>query len=431
MLYVKVPNNRNYDITFNIFVNSIKESYYEWTLKSYLSNENYIELRKKNNKIPLEYYYTINGHFDLIRNRGTGIIKGKEIKEYKTNYNKMVIFKLHEKFNKIGGNDDIIVKVLALSSHSNIVSLPQFEYFYSRIQEKDFSNNKPYNIYRLEKIESSHDEMKIEFASCYGDPSFSIKFNDNDLNIYQNDSFKIIEDKVEFGKRILIIKVVNIKYVYFYIFPNTKDKNFKDKEPINFTIKYFTFLRKDYKEIEIVNKDIKFEKINNSSFKISWSPINTQSEVNYFLKFFKRETFKNDKGINSICLKNRAVQKYHLKNNNNSILINDFPKGEIFINLIAEFKENSVINNIIAYNVLAIGFNIENNNENIILDYIFIFIGIIFILFIIILYLYICVKKTKFKNAYKLLGNTREKNQKEISKKLPKNYSFVIDSGFD
>ena len=431
MLYVKVPNNRNYDITFNIFVNSIKESYYEWVLKSFLSNENYIELRKKNNKIPLEYYYSINGHFDLIRNRGTGIIRGKEIKEYKTNYNKMVIFKLHEKFNKIGGNDDIIVKVLALSSHSNLVSLPQFEYFYSRIQEKDFINNKPYNIYRLEKIESSHDEMKIEFASCYGDPNFSIKYNENDLNIYQNDTFNIIEDKVEFGKRILIIKIVNIKYVYFYIFPNTKDKNFKDKEPINFTIKYYTFLRKEYKEIEILNKDIKFENINNSFFKISWSPINIKSEVNYFLKFYKRETFKNDKDINSICLKNRPVQKYHLKNNNNSIVINDFPKGEIFINLLAEFKVNSIINNIISYNSLAIGFNIETNNENNIINYIFIFIGVIFILFVIILYLYKYVRKTQFKNAYKLLGNTREKDQEEISKKLPQNYSFVIDSGFD
>ena len=430
MLYVKIPNNRNYDITFNIFINSVKDSYYEWVLKSYLSNEKYIELRKKNNKIPFEYYYSINGHLDLIRNRGTGIIRGKEIKEYKTNYNKMVIFRLDEKLNKIGENDDIIVKVLAISSHSNLVSLPQFEYFYSRIQEKDVINNKPYNIYRLEKIESSHDEMKIEFASCYGNPNFSIKYNDNILNIYQNDSFKIIEDKEEFGKRILVIKIVNIKYVYFYIFPNTNDKNFKDKEPINFTIKYFTFLRKDYKEIEIINKNIKFENINNSTIKISWSPINIESDVNYFLKLFKRDTFKNDKDINSICLKNRPVQKYHLKNNN-SILINDFPKGEIFINLIAEFKENDVINNIIAYNTLPIGFNIEKNNENTIIDFIFIFIGIIIIFFIIILYLYKCIRKIQFKNAYKLLGNTREKDQEEISKKLPKNYSFVIDSGFD
>ena len=46
-------------------------------------------------------------------------------------------------------------------SHSNNISLPQFEYFYSRIQEQNFINEKPFNIYRFEKNENFHEFISI------------------------------------------------------------------------------------------------------------------------------------------------------------------------------------------------------------------------------------------------------------------------------
>ena len=435
MIYVKVPNIGNYDITFNVGLEGIEESKYEWTLKTYLLNDNYIERRRNNNKLTPEYHYSIKGHFDLIRNRGTGIIRAKEIKNYNTNYNKIILFRLHEKSNKIYERENIIVKALAMSSHSNYISLPQYEYFYSRIQEENFNNLKPYNIYRLEKGENNHDEMKIEFASCYGDPNFSIKFSDfGNLDIYKNDSIQIIEDKVEFGKRILFIKMnKDLQYLYIYIFPNTEDKKFKDKEPINFTIKYFTFLRKEFKESKILDKNIKIGKLNNSTFQISWEPINSNNnQVDYFLKIFKRESFKNDNEVNSICLKNRPIKKFHLKNEK-TIIIKEFPEGELFINLIAEYKESEIINNIISYNSLSIGFNLKEEEEFSIFKYIFIFFSFIIFFGVLLLYLYKCIRKKQVKNAYKLLGKSKflDKSRKDISKQLPKNFSFVIDSQLD
>ena len=100
-----------------------------------------------------------------------------------------------------------------------------------------------------------------------------------------------------------------------------------------------------------VYQNIKIEKKDNNDYRFTWNPIDLTENTNidYYIRVYSRNKFKNENEINSICLYNHALLSY--KVNSNEITINDIPKGKMYINLIAQYKTNQDTSmNIIAYN---------------------------------------------------------------------------------
>lgn len=459
MIYMKLNQyDSERDIIMNFSIeglDSIAKGNVKWSMKGFLLNDDFIERRKKNQNLPPEFHKIFNGHYDPVKNEGVVLFSGAEIKNYKTQYDKILLLRFHDKNNSpisIKDDTNVYIKSVSFPSLSLDNALPQQEYFYSQIQY-NLPNN-AYNVYKLQRSHYSERFYYIEIAECYGRINYAIKYDryfSKEKQYVNETNIDIRYDNEEYGKRMIVVHTPDyVDAIYIIVFPREENFSFPDEDTIHFALKYWSFsysekadgsvlnvISKDSKLKGIVSKDIKYEKIDNDEYKFTWSPLELtdSTKVEYYIRVYSRNKFKNENESNSICVYNHALLSY--KVTSNEIHINNLPKGTMYINLIAQYKTNEdTSTNIIAYNSLKIS---SSSNISIFSDNIFIItltlIIAIFIVLLVLLYLYKIIRKLQVQHVYKLIDE-RKKNkgrhliekENEIKEKVPKNISCLIES---
>ena len=460
MLYMKLnelPNDSERDIIMNFSIEGLdsiaKENgrEFKWSMKGFLLNADFIERRRKNPNLPPEFHKIFNGHYDPVKNEGVVLFSGAEIKNYKTQYEKILLLRFYDK-NKVPLKEDtnVYIKTLSFPSLSFDYALPQKEYFYSQIQYNLHSNE--YNVYKLQRSHYSERYYYIEIAECYGRIDYAVKYDRyfNKEKIYSNETnIDIKFDIEEYGKRILVVHTPDyVDAIYIVVFPREENHRFPDEDTIHFAVKYWSVsyseradgsilnvITLDNKFKGVLSKDIKYEK-NDNGYKFTWSSIELTEkiQVDYYIRVYSRNKFKNENESNSICVYNHALLSY--KVNSNEIRIKDLPKGTMYINLIAQYKTNQdTSTNIIAYNSLTI----DSSSTSIFSDNIFVItlmlIIAIFIVLFVLLYLYKLIRKLQVQHVYKLIDERKKNRGKHlvekdnaIKEKVPKNLSCLIES---
>lgn len=441
-IYINKDSDNEGDITINFAIENPEKTKIEklnWELNGFLLNDNYIEKRKADHTLNPEYHKSFYGYYDNLNAKGMIIVNRKDIIDYSTSFNKILLLRFSQKNksqtnesnNNKTDNSNIIVKTLAMSSNGESYTLPQYEYFYSKIQ----NTNNPFNKYRLTKKNSKEDRMIIEFASCYGNAKFSL-ITIKDENIYvHSDIIKILEQKELYGKTKIKIELTNeIDSIYLIVYPNKSNKIIPEEEDsIYFVIRYHSYEEKE-EDLEVDNVlnrtilDVHYQINNqNGEYIIRWNNISIINDVRYFIRIYKKKEIKNKNEINSICIHKKPLFSYKLEKKDLQIIIDNLPKDELYINLIAVINLFSKGEEIVAYNSLIIN---ENKLIGKLLFIVFVTLGVGLFLFVLMIYLYKTVRKFQVKNIYKLM-NKRSKPQSKTGKKnktLPKNLSFLIES---
>ena len=443
MVYAYNNESTQNDITFNIRIDYENDESRDYSLKGFLVNENYIEKRKKNHNLAPEFNKIVNGHFDKAMKYGVVTFSQEDIEGYQTQYKKLLLLRLDDKnrHNKKihDKTENVIVKVMAMPSKSDSLSLPFGEYYYSQIQYK--YKGKEYNLYKLSKSNSQDEIMKIEFATCYGQSSLSLHTSINDNDIYSNSqNINILSDENITGKRVITILLEEtISDIFVFIYPDNKEHVFPDEDTIHFVIKYTTYQKSLQDEYSIEQKVKSYYNIHLNQSELKWNQTSIQRNLyqedstKYYIRLYSRNKFKSVEEINSICLYNHPLKSYTTKEQ--SITVDDLSQynGDLYINIISIANEN-----IIAYNSLKINKYGEIENERGLSfgfgSILVILIISIFAMLIVILCLYKTIRKIQVQHAYKLIDE-RKKNGKimiekdnELKNTLPKNLSFLIDS---
>lgn len=442
MVYAYNNESNQNDITFNIRIDYEKDESRDYSLKGFLVNENYIDKRKKNHNLAPEFNKIVNGHFDKVMKYGIVTFNRDDIEGYQTQFKKLLLLRLDDKNrhnNKIvDKTENVIVKVMAMPSKSNIASLPSGEYFYSQIQYK--YKEKEYNAYKLSKSDIQDEIMKIEFATCYGQSTLSLHTSMNDNDIYSNSqNINILSDEIVTGKRVILLEQT-VNDIFVYIYPDNDEHVFLDEDTIHFVIKYTTYQKSVKDEYTIEQKVKSYYNIHLNESELKWNITSIQRNLyqeentKYYIRLYSRNKFKSVEEINSICLYNHPLKSY--TTSIQSIKVDELSQynGDLYINIISISNDN-----IIAYNSLKINKYGQIDNQKgwsfglgtIIL----ILIISIFAMLIVTLCLYKTIRKIQVQHAYKLIDERKKNKGKimiekdnELKNTLPKNLSFLIDS---
>ena len=424
LFYIKLLNNIiNYNITINLCLNFEYYNIFNFSVKGYVTNEKFINNKINNKNIPNEKIKKINSIYNIINNCSILIFNKKDINEFDID-NKILLLEINfEKENLI--EDNIIIKVIALPNINNNYSIPQYEYFYSKI-ENDI------NIYKLSILNKNDSNLYLEFISNnYDEINYILKYNYDNINnisLKNENELNIIKEVNINRKKILFFKLLdNIKYLYIIIYFQKKNK-IKNLNYF-FAIKYYSFQNNIQNYFEINNKFLINKYLINNEIFLNWTKIN-KSNVNYYLIFYQKEKYENN-NFNFLFNKNNIV----INNNNFFVFNNNNIFNNYEINLIASFKEDKFIENLIYYEFYKN--KSLKNSYKIKINYFYFFLIIICFIFII-LYIYKIIRKLQVNNLYKLIINKKILNKNtndeiifELDKKFPQNLSFLIDTKED
>ena len=471
MTYINNPSEEA-DTTFNILIKGLQNreltSNYNWSLKGFLLNNDFINKRKGNEQLHPEFHKMVNGHYDSVSFRGTVLFKANDIQQYSTKYNKTLLIRYYDKNKQTIpehlGNKNALVKVSAIKSNEFETPLPQYDYFYSQIQSPSNVHDASYNVYKLETIEHSNQYMYIEYSSCYGDSNFALKYtyvSSSDAKYSNDTDLEIINESTNYGKRSLLIKLKNnYKTLYIIIFPNTEKHSFPDTDPIHFVIKYYSFDKYYnylYEMSPILNDtSLQYNKDEDNQIHLSWEAISDKMNeygygVHYHVRVYERNQFKYNNEIFSICLYNHPLL-HSATSSTPSLTVDKLPKGEIYIHVVAHIpKENNFEEIIIAYTpislvngkVVHITTNTNDNStrsRSKASSYFYISIGlviIILILILLLLYMYKMIRQFQLNHMYQLIETRKQKgkinkhkpkvNAPPVVGSIPKNLSCIIE----
>ena len=390
---------------------------------AYILNENFINNKINDKNFPNEKVKKINSIYNIINNCSILIFNKKEINEFDID-NKILLLEINfENENLI--EDNIIIKVIALPNINNNYSIPQYEYFYSKM-ENDI------NIYKLSILNKNDSNLYLEFISNnYDEINYILKYNYDNINnisLKNENELNIIKEVNINRKKILFFKLLdNIKYLYIIIYFQKRNK-IKNLNYF-FAIKYYSFQNNIQNYFEINNKFLINKYLINNEIFLNWTKIN-KSNVNYYLIFYQKEKYENN-NFNFLFNKNNIV----INNNNFFVFNNNNIFNNYEINLIASFKEDKFIENLIYYEFYKN--KSLKNSYKIKINYFYFFLIIICFIFII-LYIYKIIRKLQVNNLYKLIINKKILNKStndeiifELDKKFPQNLSFLIDTKED
>lgn len=452
MLYINVDqldNDEENDVTFNFFIEGplstpFASLGYRMSMKGFLLNYNYIKKREEDSSLKPEFHSAVNGHYDSLIDYGISVFRGKDIKDYETQYDKILLILIQDK-NKLKTQEEAPakLKVVAMPSKNIKYNLIKNTYFYSQIQYAFLG--KTYNIYSLDVSDGSI--ILLEYSSCYGGSNFAINLDKNFLeeNIYRNDTRIDIEyQSTSHGKRFLILRLPeNTQNAYLVVFPDTEDKRFHDSDTIHFVVKYRTFSPEHFDKNAALNSyslsNYKISYSKNSkeksvSFSFKRASANKGYSIRYFLRVYSRNKFKFDDEINNICLYNHAVAQYEVSEGGDFKLEN-FPKGEMFVNIIGVSKSSTSDNEeIFAYDGLRVDERLSSKEGSHMTLLVVGLIVLIFILLLVMLYFYKIIRKLQVQHVYQLIDARKkkgkvfiEKEDDENMKRNKKNISTLIE----
>ena len=382
-LYIKIENEdiiKN-DLTVDIKIEGLDVyKNYEIFIEGYISNdENFIS---KN-------IFLTDGFYDNITNIGIIKFLSKDLlNHFKKDKNNILLISIN--FNsKENSSLDIMIKatpILSILEPLNDVKyetpIPQFEHFFSFFD----ITNKKFIIYKLNLINSEQHYISIELHFLKDkETDFSIHSDrnhllNNDKILYENetnsDSFILVDERNQNGKRSVILKLVNnINEIYLVIFIKDNKNNIPKEF---FSLKYYGLTDIDYqqgnylykKRFTINNTKIKFNKLENI---INWENIkltNLKEEkgeinIDYYLKINKQEDniIRNNNGLFGNFIEPKNNFGIHLINKNEYKLMNNY-EGDIQIYLIAKFNEINGMENFLLYEPLILTYKNKDNDQN-------------------------------------------------------------------
>ena len=382
-LYIKIENEdiiKN-DLTVDIKIEGLDVyKNYEIFIEGYISNdENFIS---KN-------IFLTDGFYDNITNIGIIKFLSKDLlKHFKKDKNNILLISINFNY-KENSSLDIMIKatpILSILEPLNDVKyetpIPQFEHFFSFF---DITINK-FIIYKLNLINSEQHYISIELHFLKDkETDFSIHSDrnhllNNDKILYENetnsDSFILVDERNQNGKRSVILKLVNnINEIYLVIFVKDNKNNIPKEF---FSLKYYGLTDIDYqqgnylykKRFTINNTKIKFNKLENI---INWENIkltNLKEEkgeinIDYYLKINKQEDniIRNNNGLFGNFIEPKNNFGIHLINKNEYKLMNNY-EGDIQIYLIAKFNEINGMENFLLYEPLILTYKNKDNDQN-------------------------------------------------------------------
>ena len=382
-LYIKIENEdiiKN-DLTVDIKIEGLDVyKNYEIFIEGYISNdENFIS---KN-------IFLTDGFYDNITNIGIIKFLSKDVlNHFKKDKNNILLISINFNY-KENSSLDIMIKatpILSILEPLNDVKyetpIPQFEHFFSFF---DITINK-FIIYKLNLINSEQHYISIELHFLKDkETDFSIHSDrnhllNNDKILYENetnsDSFILVDERNQNGKRSVILKLVNnINEIYLVIFVKDNKNNIPKEF---FSLKYYGLTDIDYqqgnylykKRFTINNTKIKFNKLENI---INWENIkltNLKEEkgeinIDYYLKINKQEDniIRNNNGLFGNFIEPKNNFGIHLINKNEYKLMNNY-EGDIQIYLIAKFNEINGMENFLLYEPLILTYKNKDNDQN-------------------------------------------------------------------
>ena len=382
-LYIKIENEdiiKN-DLSVNIKIEGLDiYKNYEIFIEGYISNdENFIS---KN-------IFLTDGFYDNITNIGIIKFLSKDVlNHFKKDKNNILLISINFNY-KENSSLDIMIKatpILSILEPLNDVKyetpIPQFEHFFSFF---DITINK-FIIYKLNLINSEQHYISIELHFLKDkETDFSIHSDrnhllNNDKILYENetnsDSFILVDERNQNGKRSVILKLVNnINEIYLVIFIKDNKNNIPKEF---FSLKYYGLTDIDYqqgnylykKRFTINNTKIKFNKLENI---INWENIKltnlkeVKGEINidYYLKINKQEDniMRNNNGLFGNFIEPKNNFGNHLINKNEYKLMNNY-EGDIQIYLIAKFNEINGMENFLLYEPLILTYKNKDNDQN-------------------------------------------------------------------
>ena len=382
-LYFKIENEQiiKNDIIIDVKIEGLDVyNYYDISINGYISNdENFI-----NSNILLS-----KGFYDNITNIGIIKFNSKDIiKHYNKDKTNILLIFINFNF-KENSALDIMIKATPILSLLNPLNdekyetpIPQFEHFFSFF---DITNNK-FIIFKLNTINPEHHYISIELhflnekETDFSLHSDKTHLSNDDKFLYKNetnsDSFSLVDERNQNGKRSVILKLENkINEIYLVLFIKENIENIKNEF---FSLKYYGLSDIDYQKGNYLYK--KRFTINNTKLKINdeqniikWEKIklmNLKEEkgeinIDYYLKI-KRDIdnlVSNNNGLFGNFIQSKDNYGIHLINKNEYKLSNNI-EGNLQIYLIAKFNEINGMENFLLYEPLILTKESKDNNQN-------------------------------------------------------------------